>query len=88
MEQYFVYIIIFLLSAIGVLLIQILSQLKYLTTIVYKILNNSPIDNIDKNVSSIKEKQIPMNDKLRNIQNVLSADRADKLGYTPNEDDC
>lgn len=88
MEQYFVYIIIFLLLAIGVLLSLILSQLKYLTTIVYKILNNSQIDNIDKNVSSIKEKQILMNDKLRNIQNVLSADRADKLGYTPNEDDC
>ena len=88
MERYFVYILVFLLLAIGALLIQILSQLKYLTEIVYKILNNSSqIDNIDKNVSGIEEKLVPMNDKLRNVQNILSADRADRLGYIPNEED-
>lgn len=88
MEQYLIYILIFLLFVIGYILIQILSQLKYLTGIVYKILNNlSGVDDIDKNVADIKEKLVPMNDKLRNVKNILSADRSDRLGHKSNEDD-
>jgi uncharacterized protein YoxC len=88
MSEVFPYIVIAVLLIIIVLLSKLLSQLKYMTSLVYKTLNNtSDIDDIANHTGRITEKLVPIDEKLKNIQNILSANRAEKLGKYSDTDD-
>jgi hypothetical protein len=88
MSEVFPYIVVAVLLIIIVLLSKLLSQLKYMTSLVYKTLNNtSGIDDIANHTGRITEKLVPIDEKLKNVQNILSANRAEKFSKYSNTDD-
>ncbi|WP_207062517.1 hypothetical protein [Motiliproteus sp. SC1-56] len=88
MSDALLYVVVALLLVTVVLLSKLLSQLRYMTNIMYKTLNNTAhMNDIAAHSEQIHKKMWPIDEKLKNIQNILSANRAEKLGRLSDLDD-